>query len=185
MRASPTHRGGRPIIISTRGVVTSGHYLTTEAGIHILGSGGNAFDAGAATGFALTVLEPHQNGIGGEVPILVHVAREGGIHAISGVGGPSTSLTFRVRSGHVWLSRVWSTWRGEYRTVSGLLCRIGGIWSRSLAHGVGKMPWRRASTRTRTCSVQPPRHGATPLMPWGGEPPSGGVLCRVTIHSTK
>ena len=59
----------RPIIMGRRGVVTSGHYLATEAGLRMLHAGGNAIDAAAAMAFCLHLLEPHQNGIGGEVPI--------------------------------------------------------------------------------------------------------------------
>ena len=41
---------GRPVIRSTRGVISSGHYLTSMAGMRILLSDGNAFDALAAAG---------------------------------------------------------------------------------------------------------------------------------------
>ncbi len=60
------------MIMSTKGVVSSGHYLATGIGVGMLRHGGNAMDAAAATGFALAVLKPHQNGIGGEAPALVY-----------------------------------------------------------------------------------------------------------------
>ena len=61
----------RPVIMGQRGVVTSGHYLATAAGFRIMEQGGNAIDAAAAMCFCLNLLEPHLNGIGGEVPVLV------------------------------------------------------------------------------------------------------------------
>ena len=48
----------RPVAHGTRGIVTSGHSLTTMAGVRMLLSGGNAFDAAAAAGFAAAVIEP-------------------------------------------------------------------------------------------------------------------------------
>ena len=83
----------RPIIMGGRGVVTSGHYLGTEAGLRMLHAGGNAIDAAAAMGFCLHLLEPYQNGIGGEVPMLIHSAREGRTVAISGMGWSAQSFT--------------------------------------------------------------------------------------------
>jgi len=76
----------RPVIMGTHGVVTTGHYLATSAGLRILHEGGNAVDAGVAAGFCLAVLEPQLNGIGGEVPILVYSAKRGSVSAISGQG---------------------------------------------------------------------------------------------------
>ncbi|KKL26915.1 hypothetical protein LCGC14_2390480, partial [marine sediment metagenome] len=38
------------------------------AGFRIMEQGGNAIDAAAAMGFCLNLVEPHQNGLGGEVP---------------------------------------------------------------------------------------------------------------------
>ena len=49
---------GRPVVRSTKGVISSGHYLTSMAGTRMLLNGGNAFDAMAAAGFAAAVIEP-------------------------------------------------------------------------------------------------------------------------------
>ena len=43
---------GRPVVHGTHGLVVSGHYLTSMAGMRMLLSGGNAFDAAVAAGFA-------------------------------------------------------------------------------------------------------------------------------------
>ncbi|MBI3920082.1 MAG: gamma-glutamyltransferase family protein, partial [Armatimonadetes bacterium] len=86
MRTTTGSSGGRPMIMSGRGVVASGHYLATEVGVDILRQGGNAMDAAVAVGFALTVLKPHQNGIGGEVPMLVYSYEDQKVWALSGHG---------------------------------------------------------------------------------------------------
>jgi len=83
----------RPVIMGTRGVVTSGHYLATAAGFRIMERGGNAIDAAAAMGFCLNLLEPQSNGIGGEVPTLVYSAKEGKAFAVSGVGWNAAAFT--------------------------------------------------------------------------------------------
>ena len=76
----------RPVIMGTHGMVASGHYLASRIGLHILEEGGNAVDAAVAMGFALAVLEPYIYGIGGEVPILIHLADEGRVVTLSGQG---------------------------------------------------------------------------------------------------
>ncbi len=83
----------RPVIMGTRGVVTSGHYLATAAGFRIMEQGGNAIDAAAAMCFCLNLLEPHMNGIGGEVPTLVYSAKEQKAFAISGMGWSPKAFT--------------------------------------------------------------------------------------------
>lgn len=83
----------RPIIMSRKGLATSGHYLATAIGGDILRHGGNAFDAGVAMGLALTVIEPHMNGIAGEVPMLIYSARDDHVFAISGQGWAPKGMT--------------------------------------------------------------------------------------------
>lgn len=83
----------RPVIMGTRGVVTSGHYLATAVGFRIMEQGGNAVDAAAAMCFCLNLLEPQANGIGGEVPTLIYSAEEGRVFAISGMGWSPKALT--------------------------------------------------------------------------------------------
>ena len=76
----------RPTLMGYGGAVSAGHYLATQIGAQQLAEGGNAADAACAMGFALQVLEPTQNGPGGEVPILVYQASEDQTIAISGQG---------------------------------------------------------------------------------------------------
>ena len=83
----------RPVIHGNHGMVSSEHYLATAAGFSVLDHGGNAVDAAAAVGFALSVLEPHQNGIGGEVPILVYWAKDKRVYAVNGQGWAPKAAT--------------------------------------------------------------------------------------------
>jgi gamma-glutamyltranspeptidase/glutathione hydrolase len=75
----------RPEILGTFGVVTSTHWLASATGMAILEKGGNAFDAAVAAGFALQVVEPHLNGPGGDVPMILCQAR-GEVQVICGQG---------------------------------------------------------------------------------------------------
>jgi len=79
-------RNSRPIITGNKGVVSAGHYLAAEAGIKMLAKNGNAVDAGVAAGFALAVLKPNENSLGGECPILIYSPDDNKVYAISGQG---------------------------------------------------------------------------------------------------
>src|SRR5580658_7711534 len=83
----------RPEIEGTFGVVTSTHWIATAVGMGILEKGGNAFDAGVATAFTLQVVEPHLNGPGGDVPIIVHDTKRGRIEVICGQGPAPAGAT--------------------------------------------------------------------------------------------
>ena len=76
----------RPEIRGTHGMVASTHYLATMAGWRMFEIGGNAFDAAVATGLALQIVHPYQNGPGGDLPIVLHDARTGKVEVICGQG---------------------------------------------------------------------------------------------------
>lgn len=77
------HRPQR-LAVSTCGMVSTQHYLATEAAVQILEAGGNAVDAGVAAAFALGVCEPASSGLGGQTMMLIHLARSRRLFALDG-----------------------------------------------------------------------------------------------------
>jgi len=74
----------RPEILGTLGVVTSTHWLASQSGMRMLEAGGNAFDACAAAGFVLQIVEPHLVGPGGDMPAIFHSVRTGKTEVLCG-----------------------------------------------------------------------------------------------------
>ncbi len=72
--------------MARRHAVVSGHYYASLAGLQVLEAGGNAVDAGVATGLAIDVLESEFVGFGGVAPVMIHLAERNETHVISGVG---------------------------------------------------------------------------------------------------
>src|SRR5881396_1325050 len=77
----------RPVVSGTHGVVSAGHPLVSMAGMRMLLTGGNAFDAAAAAGFAAAVVEPTASyTLCGECVAMVYDARRRESVALSGQG---------------------------------------------------------------------------------------------------
>jgi gamma-glutamyltranspeptidase/glutathione hydrolase len=83
----------RPEIDGTFGVVTSTHWIATAVGMAALEKGGNAFDAACSTAFTLQVVEPHLNGPGGDVPVILYDTRNRRPEVICGQGPAPAAAT--------------------------------------------------------------------------------------------
>jgi len=83
----------RPEIKGTFGVAASTHWLATAVAMRTLERGGNAFDAAVACAFTLQVVEPHLNGPGGEVPLILWSAGERRSRVLCGQGAAPAGAT--------------------------------------------------------------------------------------------
>jgi gamma-glutamyltranspeptidase / glutathione hydrolase len=83
----------RPEIKGTFGVAASTHWLATAVAMRTLERGGNAFDAAVACAFTLQVVEPHLNGPGGEVPLILWSAKERRARVLCGQGTAPAKAT--------------------------------------------------------------------------------------------
>jgi gamma-glutamyltranspeptidase len=88
----------RPEIIGTFGAVSSTHWLASAVGMSILERGGNAFDAGVATGICLQIVEPHLSGPAGDMPAILYSSRDRKVHVLCAQGtAPAAATIARFR----------------------------------------------------------------------------------------
>jgi gamma-glutamyltranspeptidase / glutathione hydrolase len=83
----------RPEIDGTFGVVATTHWIASAVAMGILERGGNAFDAGVAAAFTLQIVEPHLNGPGGDVSVILHDAKRHETEVICGQGPAPAGAT--------------------------------------------------------------------------------------------
>ena len=78
--------GKRPTIASRHGMVAAAHPLAAAAGARVLGNGGNAFDAAAATAATLNVVEPYMSGLAGQGMATCYIASERRVRSLNFLG---------------------------------------------------------------------------------------------------
>jgi gamma-glutamyltranspeptidase/glutathione hydrolase len=79
--------------MATEHAVSSGHYLASEAGLAILNDGGNAVDAGVATGLVLAVVQSDFVNLAGVAPIILWLAETQEVLSIDGLGTWPAAVT--------------------------------------------------------------------------------------------
>ncbi|GBC61843.1 gamma-glutamyltransferase [Desulfonema ishimotonii] len=83
--------------VSKHGMIATQQADATQAGLEILGAGGNAIDAAVAAAFALGVCEPHASGLGGQTMMMIHTAEPRRTFAVDGSSrAPSRATIERV-----------------------------------------------------------------------------------------
>lgn len=92
----------RPVIMGQSGMVSSGHYLASLAGVRVLQEGGNAVDAALATSLALAVVTPETSGPGGDLFALVYMKKNDRVEALnaSGPAPQRATIEFFREQGH-------------------------------------------------------------------------------------
>lgn len=83
----------RPELVGAHAMAASTHWLATATAMSVLERDGNAFDAAVAAAFVLHVVEPHNNGPAGDVPILLRAGRDGQVQVLCGQGPAPAGAT--------------------------------------------------------------------------------------------
>lgn len=83
----------RPELSGSFGMVASTHWLASVSGMAVLEAGGTSFDAAAAAGFVLSVVEPHLNGPAGDMALLFRAADADEPVVLSGQGPAPAAAT--------------------------------------------------------------------------------------------
>ncbi|HWV47860.1 MAG TPA: gamma-glutamyltransferase, partial [Microbacterium sp.] len=74
----------------TSGAIATPHRLATQAGKEAYEQGGNALDAALAAAAVLSVVYPHNTGIGGDLVAVVQ-APDGRVHGVNATGWAAAS----------------------------------------------------------------------------------------------
>jgi gamma-glutamyltranspeptidase / glutathione hydrolase len=83
----------RPELVGSFGMAASTHWLASSSAMSVLERGGNAFDAAAAAGFVLQVVEPHQNGPAGDLSALAWSVADQTASVVCGQGVSPAAAT--------------------------------------------------------------------------------------------
>jgi gamma-glutamyltranspeptidase/glutathione hydrolase len=92
----------RPVVLSDNGMIASGHPLASEVGLRVLKSGGNAIDAAVAAWAVQGLAEPEMTGLGGDMFMLIYLAKTGEVKFINGTGvapGAATTDFYKAKGG--------------------------------------------------------------------------------------
>ncbi len=83
----------RSEVMAQHGIACTSHPLATAAALDVLRKGGTAADAAIAANAVLGVVEPHVNGIGGDLYAIVYEAKTGKLYGLNASGRSPYSLT--------------------------------------------------------------------------------------------
>ncbi len=92
----------RPTTMAPKAMITTPHYLASQAGLKVLQEGGNAVEAAIAAASTIGVVYPHMNGVGGDNFWLVYNREKNELKALnsSGRSGEKASISFYKNQGY-------------------------------------------------------------------------------------
>ena len=176
---------GRSVVTTTLGIVASSSPLASEAGAQLLERGGSAVDAAIAANATLGVVEPHMNGIGGDLFAIVYEAKTGKLYGLNASGWAPTGLTpeFLAGKGITKMPRAgiysitvpgavsgWDALQRRFGRLplatdaraGDLLCRAGISAGRSECRRLGEMPRAAIAEAAGKATYLPNGHAPKP-----------------------
>ncbi len=85
-RPARSNHGSRSEVIAPHGMVAASHPLAAQVGLDVLKSGGNAIDAAVAVNAVLGLVEPHMNGVGGDLFAILWDADSEQLYGLNATG---------------------------------------------------------------------------------------------------
>lgn len=130
----------RATTMSTKGMVTTPHYLASQASMSILQRGGNAIEAAIAAASTIGVVYPHMNGIGGDNFWLIYNTKTKELKALnsSGRSGEKATIKFYKNQG---LSKIPSRGALAANTVPGAIAGWGQAFEYGKSEMDGTLSW--------------------------------------------
>lgn len=120
----------RSEVMGRNGIVATSQPLAAQAGLEILKKGGNAVDAAVTAAAVLNVVEPMNEGIGGDLFAIIYLAKENKLYLLNSSGkAPSgQTLAHMNELGYSWNAADWGPGSGMPR--AGILTATvpGTVW---------------------------------------------------------
>ncbi|MFC0471141.1 gamma-glutamyltransferase [Halalkalibacter kiskunsagensis] len=86
----------RATTMAPNGMITTPHYLASQAGMNVLQNGGNAVEAAVAAASTIAVVYPHMNSIGGDNFWLIYNAKTKEVKALNSSGRSGENATISL-----------------------------------------------------------------------------------------
>ncbi|WP_160723006.1 gamma-glutamyltransferase [Bacillus sp. USDA818B3_A] len=135
-----THWSHRPTTMAPNAMITTPHYLASQAGMKVLQEGGNAVEAAIAAASTIGVVYPHMNGIGGDNFWLIYNANNKELMGLnsSGRSGENAAIDFYQKQG---LKKIPARGPLAANTVPGAVAGWEKAYQYSIAKMKGGISW--------------------------------------------